>query len=87
VLAVRQACRKPTDTSEDGPRAPGPLSWCVGTNCRESIFPRMNHLSQIASAVLVLIFAAAMWVVGKSYAESQASKMFVVPAKHVVQAR
>jgi hypothetical protein len=47
----------------------------------------MNHLSQIASAVLVLIFAAAMWVGGKSYAESQASKTFVVPAKHVMQVR
>jgi hypothetical protein len=47
----------------------------------------MNHLSQIASAVLVLIVAAAMWVVGQSYTEHRAKKTFVVPAKQVVQAR
>ena len=47
----------------------------------------MNAFNQLASAALVLIFAAAMLMVGKSYAESQASKTFVVPAKLVMQAR
>jgi hypothetical protein len=43
--------------------------------------------NQLASAILVLLYASAMLAVGKSYAESQASKTFVVPAKQVVQAR
>ncbi len=47
----------------------------------------MNAFNQLASAALVLIFAAAMLVVGKSYAESQARKTLVVPATQVVRAR
>ena len=74
----------PADTPQDGPGcSPAPGSFLGGW--RLSI--RMNAFNQLASAALVLIFAAAMWMVGKSYAESQASKTFVVPAKLVMQAR
>jgi hypothetical protein len=49
-------------------------------------FPRMSHLSQLASAMLILIFAAAMWLVGQSYTENRA-KVIVRSVGQVVQGR
>ena len=46
----------------------------------------MNELSQLASAMLVLVFAAAMLVARQMYIESTA-KTFVVPVSQVMQAR
>jgi hypothetical protein len=66
----------------------GPFLSFPGTSWPESISIRMKEFTnQLASAILVLLYASAMLAVGKSYAESQASKTFVVPAKQVVQAR
>jgi hypothetical protein len=46
----------------------------------------MSHLSQLASAMLVLVFAAAMWLVGQSYTENRA-KVIVRSVGQVVQGR
>jgi hypothetical protein len=47
----------------------------------------MNEISQLASAMLVLVFAAAMFVAGQMYTESTAKTTFVVPLSRVMQAR
>jgi hypothetical protein len=47
----------------------------------------MNELSQLASAMLVLVFAAAMLVARQMYVESAAKMTFVVPVSRVMQAR
>jgi hypothetical protein len=47
----------------------------------------MNEFSQLASAMLVLVFAAAMLVAGQMYIENRAKMTFVVPVSRVMQAR
>lgn len=47
----------------------------------------MNEFSQLASAMLVLVFAAAMFVAGQMYIESTAKMTFVVPISRVMQAQ
>jgi hypothetical protein len=47
----------------------------------------MNEFSQLASAMLVLVFAAAMLVAGQMYIESTAKVTFVVPVTHTVSTR
>jgi hypothetical protein len=47
----------------------------------------MNEFYQLASAMLVLAFAAAMLVVGQLYMENQAKTTYVIPASLVVRAR
>jgi len=39
----------------------------------------MNDMSQLASAMLVLVFAAVMLVVGQLYIENRSAKTFVIP--------
>jgi hypothetical protein len=53
----------------------------------DSISIRMNEFNQLASAMLVLVFAAAMLVVGQLYIENRGKSIFAVPASQVMQAR
>ncbi len=36
----------------------------------------MNEMSQLANAIMVLVFAAVMFVVGQQYIESRSAKLF-----------
>jgi hypothetical protein len=53
----------------------------------DSICFRMNEFNQLASAMLVLVFAAAMLVVGQLYIENRGKSIFAVAASQVMQAR
>jgi hypothetical protein len=47
----------------------------------------MNDMSQLASAALVLVFAAVMLVVGQLYIGNRSAKTFVVPTAKASQMR
>jgi hypothetical protein len=53
----------------------------------DSICFCMNEFYQLARAMLVLVFAAAMLVVGQLYIENRGKSIFAVPASQVMQAR
>jgi hypothetical protein len=40
----------------------------------------MNEMSQVASAMLVLVFAAVMLIIGQQYIERRSAKSFVIQA-------
>ena len=47
----------------------------------------MNASPQLASAMLVLLFAAGMLMVGQSYTDGLTKNTFVIPASLLLQAR
>lgn len=47
----------------------------------------MNEFSQLASAMVVLVFAAVMLVVGQLYIESRAKNAFAIPVAQLLRAR
>lgn len=42
----------------------------------------MNDVPQLASAMLVMVFAAVMLVVGQTYIETRSAKLSIFPAAH-----
>ena len=42
----------------------------------------MNEMSQLASAMLVMVFAVVMLVVGQLYIESRSTRASIIPAAH-----
>jgi hypothetical protein len=44
-----------------------------------------NYVSQLASAVLVLVFVAVMLVTGQLYVENRSAKTYAAPATRISQ--